>query len=148
ARYNVLHETVLAVADHARAILPPRDVHGIDQVQQHFGVTYAEQQLLELIDLPWPDEVLRACASTHVLVAGYPLAIDDLQKRHPALFRADNGKWPFASATTQVNLRWYLIRKSWVPGSLGKTYADQLGLLPPDQEVPRACEMTFALLLH
>lgn len=151
-RYQVLRNAVLAVADKARAILPPTDVHGIDHVEQHFGVTYTEQQLISLVDLPWPDEVLRECAGTHLLVAGFPLSILDLFDRQSDLLWEEERGWlergPFGREV-RVHPRWYLLRKEAVPGSLDeKTYRAQLPLLTPYEEVPHASELAHATVLH
>jgi hypothetical protein len=151
ARYEILHKTALTVADHARAILPPTDVHGIDQVQQYFGVTYTEQQLIELVDLPWPDEVLKECAGTHLLVAGCSLSIGEVKEKHCGLFGQNSPCWynnqPFAH-DERLGCKWYLLRKDWVPRSYHKRLNDQVKLLPPEEEVPLACEVTYVTILH
>jgi len=150
-RYEVLQNAVLAVIDKARTIFPPNDVHGIDHVQQHLGVTYTEKQLIEFVDLLWPDAVLRACAGTHVLVAGFPLSIGEMRTQRPDLFcwsfREDIFEDPFAR-DVRVGTRWHLIRKSPVPDSSPLGYKKQQLLLSRDEGVPLACELVYALVLH
>lgn len=122
-RYEVLHNAVLAVAEKAHAILPPTDIHGIDQVEQHFGVTYTEKQLIELVDLPWPDKVLKERVGTHLLVADFPLSLNDLRALGGSLWKQVYAwhETPFAR-DEQVGMRWYLIRKHPVSRSLNLTY--------------------------
>lgn len=141
----------LRVAERACAILPPGDVHGVGEVQQHFGVYYTDEQLAPLATLPWPDDVLRAFAGTHLLFAGFPLSVYDLQLRFPQFFWRKDQAWftthPFL-CEARVSPRWHLVRKAPVPGSFGKTAAEQLSLLADEEEIPGACDLLLALLLH
>lgn len=136
----------------AMLALPPSDVHGVLDAERHLGARYTAAQLTVLSAIPWPEEVLRRCAGTHLLVAGCPLSILDLHARRPdGLLWGRERPWydaePFARRR-RVGSRWHLLRKAPVPGSTQKTYARQKSLLRRGERVPRACEIGYAVILH
>jgi uncharacterized protein (TIGR02996 family) len=136
----------------AKRLLPPADVHGVLDAERNLGARYAAAQLTVLSTLPWPEEVLRRCAGTHLLVAGCPLSILDLQARRPdcSLWGSERPWYaaePFAR-TRRVGSRWHLLRKASLPDSTHKTFAGQKSLLPRGERVPRACEIGYAVILH
>jgi len=47
-----------------------------------------------------------------------------------------------------VELRWYLLRKDVVPGSMGKAFTEQVALLNECEVVPRACEAVYGFMLY
>jgi uncharacterized protein (TIGR02996 family) len=136
----------------ARCMLPPRDVHGILEADRLFGAAYTPAELEALGTLPWPPDVLAASVGSHILVAGCPLSIMDLDARQPTSFwGSDTGHWyrrePFARAAT-VEARWHLLRKAALPSSPCGTFSQQTALLPQQESVPRACEVSYAAILH
>jgi uncharacterized protein (TIGR02996 family) len=135
----------------ARWLLPPADVHGVLDAERHFGARYTPAQWTALSTIPWPDKVLRKCAGTHLLVAGYPLSILNLLERRPDRLWGNECPWYAAemfARRKRVGLRWHLLRKVPRPGTTHKTFARQKALLPRNERVPRASEMVYALLLH
>ncbi len=125
---------------------------GTDEVMRYFGVKYHNKELLKLATIPWSAATLRECRYTHVLVAGYPLAITRIRACMPDAFQARDGEaWydqhDFANTAT-VGLRWYLVRTGIVLNSLGESFRDQERLLTPADELPRACEVAYAAALY
>jgi uncharacterized protein (TIGR02996 family) len=136
----------------ARRILPPHDVHGILESDRLLGVAYTPADLEALGTLPWPADVLADSAGSHVLVAGCPLSLMDLEALHPDSFwdccaAPWYAKEPFARSAT-VGARWHLVRKAALPSSPCGTYLQQTALLPQHEYVPRACEVSYAAVLH
>jgi hypothetical protein len=137
--------------DRARQILGA-NFHGVDEVQRHMWAEYTHDQLAALAVTPFSEETILDCKDTHLLIAGAPLSIPDLYERHSNLF------WPVGSRAwyrdrpfpfnKSVPVRWNLIRKAAIPGSPGKSYDEQQKLLPREEEVPLACEVAYAFVLH
>ena len=76
----------------------------------------------------------------------------DVRKKAPrGTFFSSEDAWfnteAFA-ANEKVNVRWYLIRKGIVANSTRKTWGEQRALLGPNEEVPRACEFVYAVVLY
>lgn len=135
----------------ARWLLPPADVHGVLDAERHFGACYTPAQWMTLSTIPWSDDVLRKCAGTHLLVAGYPLSILDLLERRPDRIWGNECPWYTAemfARRKRVGLRWHLLRKVPLPETTHRKFALQKALLPRNERVPRACEMVYALILH
>ncbi len=66
------------------------------------------------------------------------------------IFHSYKDAWydaPFAK-DEKVGLCWYLVRKTAVENSFAKTFDDQRRLLGPENEVPRACELTYTVVLY
>lgn len=145
-----------------------------------FGVQFTRQQLRLVARFPWSGEVLnepcpfnegKLVRDTHFAFLGFdrvnsqPLSINRWQEWQPIsgqprfysyednCWYGNNGKnpnQPFARETT-CELRWYLLLKEIVPGSLRKPYSQQLTMLPSAYEPPTAIEevtkhMLFGLL--
>jgi len=147
----------------------PRKIMGrnflsIAEVEQHFGVTYSEEQLKSLAEIPFSEATLKECKDTHILVAGFPMTILDIRtkiysKKMEICFvprgvryrLSENGGYSAQAfaATEKVGLRWYLIRKDIVNHSFSaETFNDAKRLLGPGDVVPRACELVYATLLY
>jgi hypothetical protein len=136
--------------ERARAILGHTNVHDPRAVTLQFGYHYCTAQLTALQEVPFGEDTLRACAGTHLLVAGAPLSILQIQQsRSWLLFRGQNPWYETEEFAAQpVALRWHLLRKEPHPGSLGKPFADQTALLSQNEEVPPAGVVVYAVLLH
>ena len=61
--------------------------------------------------------------------------------------KSDYGQQKYA-IEERVACRWYLIRKSILPDSISKSFDQQLTLLSVKEEVPRSCEMAYALVIY
>jgi hypothetical protein len=113
---------------------------GINEVVNYYCLTYSTEQLEYLAKIPFSEATLRECKDTHLLVAGYPMTLGDPRL---SVTMSDN----FLAKKEKVGLRWYLIRKTAVEKSFSKTFGDQQRLLGPKDEVPRACELIYAVKL-
>ena len=128
-----------------------RSFVGVEEVAQHLGIRFLDDQLRHLAKVPFSENTLNKCRETHVLAPGYPLSIRELRQRSPSglIHPGENpwyGKMPFAAQET-VGLRWYLMRASILPESTDKTLDEQESLLE-HEETPRACELVYATILH
>jgi hypothetical protein len=115
---------------------------GLEEVCNGYAVLYSDDQLLQILEIAYSEERLQACKDTHILFPGYPLSLIDIHRKCGDLFY-DNDWYHLEAFANEkkVSVRWYLIRKEPVPGSLGKTYSEQTDLLPKEEEVPFACEV-------
>lgn len=125
---------------------------GVEDVIKHFGVSFSDDEVAQLREIPFTEAQLRECKDTHVLFPGYTLTILDIRSRVPKeLFYSHDGAWytdqKFATEE-RVGLRWYLIRKDIVKNSTSKTYQEQIALLPANEEAPRACEVIYMIMLY
>jgi len=122
---------------------------GIEEVTQHLGVQFTEKELVQLREIPFTEGVLQECKDTHILVAGYPLSIIDVREKASDLFYHqdwyDNEEF---AKKEKVDLRWYLVKKDIVPDSINKTYQEQTTLISDKEEVPKACEMVYLIILY
>jgi hypothetical protein len=124
----------------------------LDDVERIFGVTYTAEQRAALQDVQFSDDVLRACAGTHMLFPGFPLSLLDVRATFADLFFSKTGGWyaeekqSFSRASVPV--RWHLLRTTPVPDSFSRTWSGQYTLLLPDEEVPSAATVAFATMLH
>ena len=128
---------------------------GIEEVVRQFGAAYTEEQLALLAEIPFSEVVLEKCKDTHILVAGFPMTILDVRakapNKKPKTFYSYKDAWynnqSFAK-DEKLEVRWYLIRKEAVVGSTSKNFDDQKALLSECEEVPRACELVYAVVLY
>lgn len=127
----------------------------VDDVERHFRVRFTAEQLAELGDIPWSEEVLEECKDTHVLFPGFPLTILEVRKRAKKkgvkLFYSDRDTWyndqKFAREE-KVGLRWHLIRKDIVENSTNKSYDEQLALLSENEEAAQAAAVVYMIILY
>ena len=124
--------------------------YNLDDVERVFGVKYTPEQRASLKDIPFSDDVLKACAGTHMLFPGYPLSLLDVRAKFTDLFFSKTGGWYENQAFAQAPLpvRWHLLRMEPVPESLGKNWDEQRKLLLSDEVVPTAALVAFATVLH
>jgi hypothetical protein len=124
---------------------------GIEEASQHFGVSFGKE-LVRFDEIPFPETVLTECKDTHILFPGFPLTILDVRSKvSPDLFWRHESAWYNNQAFAKkdrVELRWHLIRKDIVPESKSKTYQEQLAMLSEDEEVPRAREVVYMIILY
>lgn len=148
------------VAEPSQALQRAREIMGrnlltVEDVQRHFRVRFTDEQLAELGEIPWSEDVLQECKDTHILFPGFPLTILEIRKRAAKkgvkLFYSDRDAWyndqKFAR-DEKVSLRWHLIRKDIVENSTNRTYDDQLALLGPDEEAAQAAAMVYTIILY
>ncbi|MCX6785695.1 MAG: hypothetical protein NTZ18_02470 [Candidatus Komeilibacteria bacterium] len=124
---------------------------GIEEAVKHFGVNPSEQQLASLANIPFSAAVLEACQNTHLLVAVFPLSIVGIRgKVEHKLFCSHKDAWYNGKkfAKDQGEAFWQLVRKGPVPNSASKTWDEQQALLAPEEEVPAARVMVYAIIGH
>jgi hypothetical protein len=128
---------------------------GVEEVMTHYKVMPTVEQLDALAEIPFSETELEECKDTHLLVAGFPMTILDVRAKAPSkkpkTFYSYKDAWynTQAFATDEkVGLRWYLIRKTAVDSSFSKLFDNQKRLLGPKDEVPRACELVYAVVLY
>jgi len=126
-----------------------RNMVGIEEGVQCFGLTPTDEQLKTLSDVPFSEDVLRAHKDTHVLVANLGLSIVDIRSKVAGKGKIFYGQdWydnqKFAKKAGQVG--WLLIRKDQVPNSTSKTWNEQQALLGKDEYTPTAQEMIYAMV--
>jgi len=156
----------------ARAIMG-KNFFGVEEWSTLYGVNFSEKQLreVEVTELPWGEDILNApcpfvkgksIRETHFAflglnaVKGKPLTIIKWQELHPVSgqprfysYIPDNwyAKEKFANTPT-CNFRWYLMPLEIIPNSTGKTYQNQVAMLPAEYEVPFAIEEVSKDILY
>jgi hypothetical protein len=123
---------------------------GIEDVRLHLGVRFTAQQLERLSVVPFSTQTLKECRKTHLLFPGYPFCIRDLFNRFPILFsQCWNIRWFWYQAFVthgRVIPLWHLLRKTAVPGSMGKSLNLET-LLSHQEALPSAWDLTYAVIL-
>lgn len=129
-----------------------KNMLGIEEVIQCFGVKPSKRQLTALQEVPFTEAVLEKHKDTHILVASFPISIRDIHDntaRDHSYFPTNSARFHAeASARKKGKVGWHLISKSVVENSTDKTWKEQLVLLSEYEEVPEARVMTYAILLY
>lgn len=130
---------------------------GAEIVKKHFGVSFTTQELCEIQIVPFAENTLRACASTHVLVLGANICISEIVESKWRLFDrnffesyyhspADFQNCDFVKKD-RVEKKWMLLGRKYVPNSQGNNWRDQKQLVGPKEIIPRACEFIYITAL-
>ncbi len=109
----------------AREILG-KDFLGVAAAQNTFGA-YTEAQLVARMEIPFPEDVLRACAGEFALLCTHEMDLPGIHAAHAARFKDDpdapwfsqrdqREKW----SSEKIALPWMLVRKKLLPNSTGK----------------------------
>jgi len=141
--------------DRARKILGPNFL-GIEEATTHFDAAVELRWHADLASVPFSESTLEECRATHLLVAGSPMTVLDVRANTT---RASKAFDSFAygeiwfnterfATSEKVNVGWYLLRKEVVPGSVERSFRQQCAMLAAKEEVPRACELVYAMVLH
>ena len=127
---------------------------GIEEVEQAFGVKYSSGDRAKIARVTFDEAMLKACAKTHILVAGFPMSVNDVRQKVSGnaarLFYSALGDAWFEReqfAQIAVGVRWFLLRKEQVQNSTSKTYGEQEGLIPQGEEIPFARDVVFTTVL-
>ena len=123
---------------------------GLSEVATHFNFVPSGSVLEALAEVPFSEEVLKACRETHVLVAVTSLSILEIRSRvSRKLFSSHEDAWynnqQFAQSTGITG--WRLVRKEVVLGSTSKDWGQQQELLSDNEEIPSARVMVHAIML-
>jgi len=135
--------------DRAFKIMGP-SFFGVADAIQHFQVIPSPHKLDDLSRIPFSERTLEECRDTHVLLAVFPLSINQIRNRvaakHGHLF--SDSQWyqdqPFA--TDRGKTEWQLVRRTPVPNSTGAlTWQERVALLGRREEVPKARVVVYMM---
>ena len=124
----------------------------------YYDAKFTKKQIREAGKFPWDENVLNSpcplnsgklVKDTHFAflgisgINGSPLTVAKWLELHPATgqpkFYFNNDPWHVGQPYTDVatmQLRWYLMLRDIVPGSMSKTPEEQVAMLPEGYEVP------------
>src|SRR3989344_9643577 len=140
--------------ERAREIMG-RNLISLSQIENHLGQHFNHSKSnSKFKQIPFSEELLRENAHNFVLIRGVPLSIEELYKKaliNSYLFDIFSDGWfireKFA-VQEKVEPVWYFMQKRVNSLSLGKTYDEAESLLGSGEEVPRACELFYVVLLY
>jgi hypothetical protein len=137
---------------YARAleIMGEQNVLGMEKVSEYYRVTFSSEQNSAFAHVQFTESALEACKDSHLLVAGFPLTIPEIRARAPRhtfsqKFSGDPRVFPMEE---RVGLGWFLLRKGILKDSADTFFSRQVRLLGPLEDLPRACELTYAVILY
>ncbi|MCX6781319.1 MAG: hypothetical protein NT003_04390 [Candidatus Magasanikbacteria bacterium] len=125
---------------------------GLEEVELVFGVRFSKAQRAQLAEIPFSAELLRECAQTHVLAAGFPTWILHMQQNpkfehhlNELFFCLQDGPRyeAYNFVHTLIDVRWFLLRKQPIRNTSGRLYDAQVRKIPQGEEVPWAREVVF-----
>lgn len=128
--------------------------HGPDQAVELLSANFSSRQKRKLLSVPLSADTLRSCSSTHVLVAAPNISVVDVYTRAPRIFDPEirdtllNVEQHEAFLEVRIKAGWYLVRKDYVPDSLGKGWTAQMSMIKPPAFVPEANLAIYAYALH
>jgi hypothetical protein len=159
----------LLVASEARQIMD-RNIFDAADWMSYYDVKFTKKQIRDVGKFPWSEDVLNGPCPFHAgkmvrethfaflgvtRINGEPLTVNKWMELHPVTgqprFYFASDPWhagqPYADEVT-MELRWYLLLKSIVPGSTDKTSEQQVAMLPEEYEVPSTiAEVTKDILV-
>lgn len=125
-----------------------KNMFGVEEAIQHFGVNPTRQQTLALSEIPFSEEVLQKAKDTHVLVAVFPLSVLEIRGKVDSKLFYDqswyNKESSFAKERGETS--WQLVLKTPVDNSTSKNWEEQLALI--SEEVPTAQVMVYTIIGH
>jgi hypothetical protein len=138
----------------ARHIMGPNYL-SIDDVERCFGVAYTPEMLDKLAEVPFPAEALRSRAADYVLVPGFPLSPNEVER----IGEEYDARWictdpssliPVDDAVlnTAVDCRWHLIRADAMFESTGEVYDRKVEMLQGNEYVPSTSEVVYMIALY
>lgn len=126
-----------------------KNMFGVEEAIQHFGVNPTRQQTLALSEIPFSEEVLQKAKDTHVLVAVFPLSVLEIRgKADSKLFYDQSWYNKESFAKERGEASWQLVRKTPVDNSTSKNWQEQLALIGEEDEVPTAQVMVCTIIGH
>ncbi|MDD3102398.1 MAG: hypothetical protein PHE59_04620, partial [Patescibacteria group bacterium] len=131
----------------AREIMK-RNIFGIEEVIKHFHLHPTDEDLAILSQVPYSEKVLRVFKDSHILVVNYGESIIDQRDLSPQFFYGSKNAWYNSEefAKNPGKIGWNLIRKTEIPGSINKSWSDQMSLLRENEKVPTAQEFVNAIV--
>ena len=133
----------------ARAIMGA-NFFGVEEAIRHFGANPSSQQLVHLAEVPFTEEALQSRKDTHILAAVFRMSILDIRGlfKDQSLFYEQDWYNKEKFAKDKGQLGWQLVRKTPVPGSTNKIWAEQQALLAPDEQTPAARVVVYTIIGH
>lgn len=126
-----------------------KNFFGVEEAVQHFGVKPSRAQLSALAEIPFTEAELREVKDTHVLVAVFPLSINEVRGKMTAKLFYDQSWYNKESfAKDRGDVSWQLVRKTQVENSTSKTWDEQKALLAKNEETPTARVMVYTIIGH
>jgi len=128
-----------------------KNYFGIEEAAKYFGVQPTSAERSALANIPFSRKTLESCRDTYILVAVFPLSVNDVHYKAPTVIFFDaSSLWAADRFATYKGdgVSWQLIRKTPVPNSFGKTYQEQQALLSKNEEVPTARVLVYAIIGH
>lgn len=128
-----------------------RNFFGIEEATRYFGVNPSRQHIAALADIPFSEETLESCKTTHVLVAVFPLSILEIRSKVSGgqhLFYNQDWYDKEFFAKDKGEMSWQLIRKTPIEDSTDKTWQEQQALLSDKEETPNARTVVYAIIGH
>jgi hypothetical protein len=134
-----------------------KNFFGIEEAIKHFSATLSKRQLAYMAEVPFPEEVLRECKNTHVLVAYIPTSIVGVRAKTATVKLPPDHRLFYKQAWYDSNevgngagaLEWHLVRKTPVSDSKSKTWQEQQGLIDPRiDETPEANVLVYTTIGH
>jgi len=124
-----------------------RNMFGIEEAIQHFGVNPTKREVAVLSEIPFSEETLEACKDSHVLIAVFQMSILDIRSKGKLFYNQDwYNEESFAKEKGETE--WKLVRKTWVANSTSKTWPEQQALLANNEEMPTARTMVYTIIGH
>ncbi|MDD5625803.1 MAG: hypothetical protein PHG83_01405 [Patescibacteria group bacterium] len=125
-----------------------RNIFGIEEARKHLGIYPTEEQFGILSQIPYSETVLRNLKDKYVLVVNYGEPILTQKAMKPSFFygskNSEYNNEEFAKKAGKIE--WNLIRKTEIPGSVNKSYRDQMLLLRKNESVPTAQQLVNAMV--
>jgi hypothetical protein len=146
----------LATSQNCAREIMARNMFGIEEAIRYFGVNPSKRQIAVLADVPFTEATLELCKETHILIAVFPLSINDVRsKSTTSKLSYETSKLPYDSwynkdffTCNRGDASWQLVRKAPVENSASKTLDEQRALLAKNEEAPTARVMAYAITGH
>jgi len=143
----------ITTLERAREIMG-RNLISPSQIEDHLGQHFSSHGSSKVI--PFSEEFLRRNSQNCILIKGVPLGIEEIYekavKRDPHYSSNIFGDAWFLrevfAKEMKVQPAWYLFQKRINLSSLKMTYDQAEILLNPNEEIPRACELFYVILLY
>ena len=130
-------------------IMGADNVFGIGDSIYYLNACPTRDQLHDLAHVPFPASMLEECAKTHVLTAVLPQSIVGLRDNtRYGMFHRQEWRHIPACTTAPERAYWCLVRKTPVDNSEKKTLKKQVKRLGPDEMLPSARELVYAMVGH
>lgn len=126
---------------------------GVADAIRHFQLNPLPYQLDDLSRVPFSERTLEECRDTHILLAVFPLSINQIRNRlsanHGHFFCDSHWYHEQPFATERGKTEWQLVRRTPVPNSLGAmTWEARVALLRKNEELPKARVVVYMMAAY